>query len=74
MLLFDLEGNTALLLACVRCYNSDVETLQDGRKYLIVKLLLNRGASLTQYARNGINNPLHWSCFFSDLKTTWILL
>lgn len=26
------------------------------------------------YARDGINNPLHWSCYFGDLMVTRLLV
>ncbi|CAD8171725.1 unnamed protein product [Paramecium pentaurelia] len=70
----DNKGNTALMLVCVRGYNSDINTLKDGQKFAICSLLIERGASVEKYKKSGINNPLHWACFFGDLKTTKLLM
>ncbi|CAD8077580.1 unnamed protein product [Paramecium primaurelia] len=68
------KGNSALMLACVRGYNQDISTLKQGSKFAICALLIDRGASLQEYKKHGINNPLHWTCFFGDLKTTKLLM
>jgi anoctamin-10 len=64
------------MLSCVRGYNSDITDLQDGskQKFMIVKLLLDKGATLRIYAKENINNPLHWACYFGDIFTTKLLL
>ncbi|CAD8086171.1 unnamed protein product [Paramecium sonneborni] len=70
----DNKGNTAIMLACVRGYNQDIESLKEGSKFAICSLLLERGAQLHEFKKQGINNPLHWTCFFGDLKTTKLLM
>jgi anoctamin-10 len=72
----DNQGNTPLMLCCVRGYNTDISELDDGsrRKFSITKLLIDKGANLKIYAKEGINNPLHWSCYFGDISTTKLLL
>ncbi|CAK71954.1 unnamed protein product (macronuclear) [Paramecium tetraurelia] len=70
----DNKGNTALMLTCVRGYNTDINTLKEGQKFAICSLLIERGASVEQYKKLGINNPLHWACFFGDLKTAKLLM
>lgn len=62
------------MLVCVRGYNTDINTLKDGQKFDICSLLIERGASVEKYKKLGINNPLHWACFFGDLKTTKLLM
>ncbi|CAD8136075.1 unnamed protein product [Paramecium octaurelia] len=78
----DKQGNSALMLVCVRGYNQDFdESVEqsdhadcDFRKYKIAKMLLQRGASLQNYLKDHINNPLHWACYFGDLKLAQLLL
>lgn len=71
------------MLVFVRGYNQDYDESvvqsdhtesNDFRKYKIAKLLLQRGASLSKYLKDNINNPLHWACYFGDLKLTKLLL
>ena len=72
----DNQGNNPLMLACVRGYNHDATELSDGtdRKQKIVQMLMDQGANIKMYARDGINNPLHWSCYFGDLMVTRLLV
>ncbi|CAD8137640.1 unnamed protein product [Paramecium pentaurelia] len=79
----DNQGNSALMLVCVRGYNQDIdESIIKSRdkqliaetKYKIAKLLLQRGATLGEYLKDYINNPLHWACFYGDFKLTQLLL
>lgn len=64
------------MLACVRGYNTEIEDLNDGskRKFTICKLLIDQGANIKMYAKEDINNPLHWACYFGDIHTTKLLV
>jgi anoctamin-10 len=64
------------MLACVRGYNTDIEDLNDEnrRKFTITRLLIEQGSNLKMYAKDGINNPLHWACYFGDIYTAKLLV
>ncbi len=64
------------MLACVRGYNAAPSELNDGsnRKFNICRLLLDKGGNIKMFTKEGINNPLHWTCYFSDILTTRLLV
>jgi len=64
------------MLACVRGYNASPSELNDGsnRKYYICKMLLDKDANIKMFTKEGINNPLHWTCYFSDILATKLLV
>ena len=37
-------------------------------------MLIKAGANLKMYAKESINNPLHWACYFGDIQTTRLLV
>ena len=74
----DVHYETPLMLACVRGYEKVQQKIVDihQRTYRskIVKVLLQKGADLNMYLKQGKTTPLHWACFYGDVVLARMLL